>query len=50
MKSTTQMAADIVAAQSSHVAMTVDEIDMALKKVFKALNQCIQEEFGEVEM
>ena len=38
-KSLTQMAADIVAAQSSHVSMSADEMDAALKKVFEALNQ-----------
>jgi predicted transcriptional regulator len=35
----TQMAADIVAAQASHVSMSADEMDIALKKVFEALNQ-----------
>ena len=38
-KSLTQMAADIVAAQASHVSMSADEMDEALKKVFEALNQ-----------
>jgi predicted transcriptional regulator len=38
-KSLTQMAADIVAAQASHVSMSADEMDAALKKVFEALNQ-----------
>ena len=34
-----QMAADIVAAQASHVSMSADEMDAALKKVFEALKQ-----------
>jgi len=38
-KSLTQMAANIVAAQASHVSMSADEMDAALKKVFEALNQ-----------
>jgi len=38
-KTLTQMAADIVAAQASHVSMSADEMDTALKKVFEALNQ-----------
>ena len=38
-KSLTQMAADIVAAQASHVSMSADEMDAALKKVFEALKQ-----------
>jgi predicted transcriptional regulator len=38
-KSLTQMAADIVAAQSSHVSMSADEMDAALKKVFEALKE-----------
>ena len=38
-KTLTQMAADIVAAQASHVSMSADEMDAALKKVFEALNQ-----------
>jgi len=38
-KSLTQMAADIVAAQASHVSMSADEMNAALKKVFEALNQ-----------
>jgi predicted transcriptional regulator len=38
-KSLTQMAADIVAAQASHVSMSADEMDVALKKVFEALKQ-----------
>jgi predicted transcriptional regulator len=38
-KSLTQMAADIIAAQASHVSMSADEMDAALKKVFEALNQ-----------
>jgi predicted transcriptional regulator len=38
-KSLTQMAADIVAAQASHVSMSADEMDAALKKIFEALNQ-----------
>jgi predicted transcriptional regulator len=33
------MAADIVAAQASHVSMSADEMDVALKKVFEALKQ-----------
>jgi predicted transcriptional regulator len=33
------MAANIVAAQASHVSMSADEMDAALKKVFEALNQ-----------
>jgi predicted transcriptional regulator len=38
-KTLTQMAADIVAAQASHVSMSADEMDAALKKVFEVLNQ-----------
>lgn len=38
-KTLTQMAADIVAAQASHVSMSADEMDTALTKVFEALNQ-----------
>jgi predicted transcriptional regulator len=38
-KSLTQMAADIVAAQASHVSMSADEMDAALKKVFEVLKQ-----------
>ena len=38
-KSLTQMAADIVAAQASHVSMSADEMDVALQKVFEALKQ-----------
>jgi len=38
-KSLTQMAANIVAAQASHVSMSADEMDAALKKVFEALKQ-----------
>ena len=38
-KSLTQMAADIVAAQASHVSMSADEMDAALKKVFEALKE-----------
>lgn len=38
-KSLTQMAADIVAAQASHVSMSADEMDAALKKVFEALKK-----------
>ena len=37
-KTLTQLAADIVAAQASHVSMSADEMDSALKKVFEALN------------
>jgi len=33
------MAADIVAAQASHVSMSADEMDVALQKVFEALKQ-----------
>jgi len=38
-KTLTQMAADIVAAQASHVSMSADEMDSALKKVFEVLSQ-----------
>lgn len=38
-KTLTQMAADIVAAQASHVSMSADEMDAALKKVFEVLSQ-----------
>ena len=38
-KSLTQMAAEIVAAQSSHVSMSADEMDTTLKKVFEALSE-----------
>lgn len=38
-KTLTQMAADIVAAQASHVSMSADEMDATLKKVFEALSQ-----------
>ena len=38
-KSLTQMAADIVAAQASHVSMSADEMDTAIKKVFEALKE-----------
>ncbi|MGD8255107.1 MAG: MucR family transcriptional regulator [Syntrophobacterales bacterium] len=38
-KSLTQMAADIVAAQASHVSMSADEMDAAIKKVFEALKE-----------
>ncbi len=38
-KSLTQMAAEIVAAQSSHVSMSADEMDATLKKVFEALSE-----------
>jgi len=37
-KSLTQMAADIVSAQASHVSMSADEMDAAIKKVFEALS------------
>jgi predicted transcriptional regulator len=33
------MAADIVAAQASHVSMSAEEMDATLKKVFEALSQ-----------
>ena len=38
-KTLTQMAADIVAAQASHVSMSADEMDTALTRVFEALTQ-----------
>jgi predicted transcriptional regulator len=38
-KTLTQMAADIVAAQASHVSMSADEMDTTLKKVFEVLSQ-----------
>ncbi len=38
-KSLTQMAADIVSAQASHVSMSADEMDTAIKKVFEALSE-----------
>ena len=38
-KSLTQMAADIVKAQASHVSMSAAEMDATLKKVFEALNE-----------
>jgi predicted transcriptional regulator len=38
-KSLTEMAAEIVAAQASHAAMSADEMDAALKKTFEALQQ-----------
>ena len=38
-KSLTQMAADIVVAQASHVSMSADEMDAAIKKVFEALKE-----------
>lgn len=38
-RSLTQMAADIVAAQASHVSMSAEEMDATLKKVFEALSQ-----------
>jgi len=38
-KTLTQMAADIVAAQASHVSLSADEMDTALKKVFEVLSQ-----------
>lgn len=37
MKSLTEMAAEIVAAQASHAAMSAEEMDAALKKAFDAL-------------
>lgn len=37
-KSLTQMAADIVSAQASHVTMSADEMDAAIKKVFETLS------------
>lgn len=37
-KSLTEMAADIVAAQASHTAMSADEMDATLKKAFEALS------------
>ena len=37
MKSLTEMAAEIVAAQAGHAAMTAEEMDAALKKAFDAL-------------
>ena len=36
-RSLTQMAADIVSAQASHVSMSADEMDATLKRVFEAL-------------
>jgi predicted transcriptional regulator len=36
-KSLTEMAAEIVAAQASHAAMSADEMDAALRKTFDAL-------------
>ena len=36
-KSLTEMAAEIVAAQAGHAAMSADEMDAALKKTFEAL-------------
>jgi predicted transcriptional regulator len=38
-KSLTQMAADIVSAQASHVSMSADDLDATLKKVFDALSE-----------
>ena len=38
-KSLTQMAADIVSAQASHVSMSADEMDASIKKVFEALSE-----------
>jgi len=38
-KTLTQLAADIVAAQASHVTMSPDEMDTALRQVFEALSQ-----------
>jgi predicted transcriptional regulator len=38
-RSLTQMAADIVAAQASHVSMSAEEMDATLKKIFEALSQ-----------
>ena len=38
-KSLTEMAAEIVAAQASHAAMSADEMDAALRKTFEALQQ-----------
>lgn len=38
-RSLTQMAADIVAAQASHVSMSAEEMDATLKKVFETLSQ-----------
>jgi predicted transcriptional regulator len=38
-KTLTQMAADILAAQASHVPMSADEMDTALTRVFEALTQ-----------
>ena len=38
-KTLTQMAADIVAAQASHVSMSADEMDTTIKKVFEVLSQ-----------
>jgi predicted transcriptional regulator len=40
-KTLTEMAAQIVAAQAGHAPMTPDEMDVALKKTFEAL-QCIK--------
>jgi predicted transcriptional regulator len=37
-KTLTQMAADIVASQASHVSMSADEMDASLKRVFEALS------------
>ena len=38
-KTLTQLAADIVAAQASHVNMSADEMDTALRQVFEALSE-----------
>ena len=50
-KSLTEMAAEIVAAQAGHAAMTAEEMDAALKKAFDALKsiKAIEEGAAEAE-
>ncbi len=49
-KSLTQMAAEIVAAQSSHTAMSPEDLNKALLSTFEALKQIRAEEEGMTEL
>ena len=46
VKSLTEMAADIVAAQASHSAMSAEELEIAIKKTFDALKHIHHVEEG----
>ena len=48
-KSLTEMAAEIVAAQASHVTMSAEEMDAALRKAFDALKDIKAREEGPAE-